>query len=418
MSQNRSKFETILEEAREESYPVPSAVRADVLALLRKGDSHAAKRRHPFLLVFPVAAITLLAFLLAMPRPSAASRLLAVLDFQPKGVVHQKIETVWKGEKSSMDVFFAGDIARAVHSDGTESRFEKGRSLNRQPQGYLTIEHGRSNASSYRPPSIKSLLEQSKDAKIERYLRETGEVFRVQGKHVDGQGILRTYFVELHADNRGRPISETIEHEGLGKTEIKIDYDVDPANLELTPVASDRVYDLSEQRSKLLQLLAARSRASNKEEILRAYLDETGVLGVLVAIPRAVEAQGDRLKINGAQMELAGSSFNRYVGLTDTYVHAPVEYNGQYLFLKKAKVKEAPKTPFRLEFPLWQYDPAFKSQQPFLRLNTPGSPRLIRMGSVEVKEIERTSSVTRLLTPMNIPFFLDKNFQVPAAKKR
>jgi hypothetical protein len=341
---------------------------------------------------------------------------MAVLDYEPKGVVHQRVETIWKGEDLSKDVYTTRDIARVVDLDGGETRIERERIFNRDPQGFLTIQQTGARPENFRPPNVKLLLEQSKEAQVKRWTQSDGELFQVRGSMIDGIGVRRTYEVKLLADNQGRPIWESIEHEGLGKSIIHVDYDVDPSNLELTPVAPDRVYNLDDQRAELLQLLASQSRASDKEKVLRAYLDESGELGILVSIPRAVEAPGDSLKVNGTQIALAGSSFNRYVGLANSYVHAPVEYNGQYLFLKKAKVKQAPKTPFRMEFPLWQYDPAFKSQQPFLRMDTPASLRLIRTGSVEVKDIVRTSSITQLLTPMNIPFFLDKNFMVTATK--
>ena len=178
-------------------------------------------------------------------------------------------------------------------------------------------------------------------------------------------------------------------------------------DLEITP--SERVYNISAQRKKLEERLSALNASIKEPQAISAYLDEQGNMAVLIAVPKVVENRGDKLFVNDTEVTIANYSFNRHFGNHDVWVNAPAMYQGKGILTKTFRNSTNPVAPFRMQFPLWKFDPPFRMKSPFhvYDYEYPVQPRMIAKASVVVNSYERTADLGLLLAPRNVAFFAE-----------
>lgn len=440
---SQSKLDSLISNAVAETRTVeaPECAKAEALRALRQteGGTTLSPRRH-WQLVAGGAGLAVVV-LVAMPRPSEAAELLSILKKEPIGIVHS---IVYSNGVKTMESYQNGDVAKLITAEGGEQLFEAGRSWTRHREGYITVQDGSASEEFLRGPSLKRFLDKDTNERVRKV--EMGEFtrFAVEGEFMDAQGELLRYKAAMDVDHLSRPIRQTSEVEGMGTTTVHWTYDGTPDDLTLTPVAKDRVYDLGAQREALLAKLE--SVEPGKAQVIRAYLDESGQLGILVSIPKGVLPRNQPAIIDGRPQPSVNLAFNAYAGFpksakeewnasvaqaksgnsvaidhTDLMrsqleLDAPVPYKNLNVLLRTVKMDTPPKTPFTFQFPFWQGDPAVSVQHPVIRNGKVFVPSLASMTTVVVDKIERTSSVNYLLSPMNVPFWQTANKEAPTAK--
>jgi hypothetical protein len=380
-------------------------------------------------LVAALAGIAVIA-LVAMPRPSEAAALLSILKRTQAGIVHS---VVYSNGRKTMETYQNGVVLKISNPEGGEQLFEPGRSWTRHREGYMTVEHRSASHEFMKGASLQRFLEKDGNARVRKATIGDLTRFSVEGQIIDAQGVRRWYRAAMDVDASSRPIVQTSDMEGMGTSRVEWTYDGTAADLKLTPVEKDRVYDLSVQRASLLTMLASTEPGGTR--VVRAYLDESGLLGVLVSVPVGVLPRNQPVFVNGQRYPPHNLAFNEYAGFrgdaaaewktavaqaqsgvagADARVDqireqmeldAPVAYNGLNLILRTVKLDRQLKAPFTLQFPFWQGDQRVSVQHPMIRDGQAFSPSLVDRQSVIVSGIERTSSVIRLLSPMNLPFW-------------
>ena len=429
---SQSKLDDLISNAVAETRTVeaPECAKAEALRALRHTEGRTSIRPHRhWPLVAALAGIAVIA-LVALPRPSEAAALLSILKRTQAGIVHS---VVFSNGVKTMESYQNGDVAKLITAQGGEQLFEAGRSWTRHREGYITVQDGSASEEFLRGPSLRRFLEKDTNERVRKLVMGGFTRFAVEGEFVDGQGATLRYKAAMDVDKQSRPIRQTSEVEGFGTTTVEWTYGGTAEDLKLTPVAADRVYDLDSQRRALMAKLE--SVRPGKEQVIGAYLDEMGQLGVLVSVPKGVFPRNQPAIVDGRPRPSLNLAFNTYAGFPSSVkeewnasvaqaksgnsvaidhtdlmrsqleLDAPVPYKNLNVVLRTVKMDVPPKTPFTLQFPFWKGDPAVTFQHPVIRDGKVYMPSLASHKAFVVEEVERTSSLSYLLSPMNVPFW-------------
>ena len=408
MSHPLSKFETVLESVREETREacVPASGGADALRVLRSSKPSVRTKRWG-LRYAPVSVVVLGIAIAAImwPRPTAAARLISILSKKVEGIVGQRVTYEWKGEASECQTFSDGATVRIINPDGSEQKFENGRAFRFDPQGFIEITAEDNGAEGAQAPELAKLVATSRNGQVSRELLGERELFRVQDKVVDAQGVSRKYKAIVTTDPEGRVHHVDSALEGLGKTQIRFDYQLSPSKLELPKVEEDRVYDLDLQRGELVK--AMRAMKARPTESAPAFLDEHGWLAAIVPVQDVLVLQDHMIDVAGQLLPAENLAFNVDVRTPLGIASAPVKFEGHSYLLKTARVNQVPSVPFKMQFPVWRYSPAYHTTHPVLRPDDRSRIQFVGNNGVWIRKVERTSNIIHLLCPNNRPFFYE-----------
>jgi len=412
MSNPQSKLDALLAEARSETQAaiVRPSDAANALARLRTRRA-ADGRRYWRRAGLVGAAATLAAIilpLLTLSQQSAAAKLLTVLGRSYDGVFRQRIydrqagQWIWRE-----DIVSDGTTSLFVRADGGEELFEADRTTTRDPRGFLTVTKTNGPAAAAKLPDLESLMKSECFNKVSGEVQGDETLYELSGSFRDGRNIEVRIEAQVKVDGLGRIASEEVKLEPNHHSKIEFTYELKPEALRLKTKDGEPIYDLDSQQEEVFEAIESPAPAAKAVRPVRAYVDEDGYLAVLVEVPPASESPRGEVRLDGKPMEAAYLNFNGHGARLGQTMEVPVRYGDRSYLLKSAKVSNVPRGPFRFEFPLWTMKDDFVARRPFAKAG-PGAAWTAETARFTVPKVQRTSSVVRLLSPRNIPFFLEK----------
>lgn len=404
-----SKLDELVRQAASEARSAePSAeARAEALRALRA----ASVRGRPYVrrwVAYAGVATLAVVGIFAVPRPSEASNLERILQRPIEGVVREVHFVVDRGvQTQEIVVYRQGSRSKVVLPSGVEQGWYEGRTWTRDPKGYAVWDVSAEKQATQNL-DLRTFLERSKGASVSKAVVNGVARYRVNGRLVDANGQALDYEASLQLDRQERPALLESTLEGLGHRRIEYTYGLSQVVLEPSPVPPARTYDLAAQRADLTATL--NSRKHTDLALLDAFVDESGSVGVLMAVPEGAAPINEPMTAFGMKVEPINLSFNRYVG-TGQDLHfdhngeldGPVELGASRVLLRAFKPKQPIEVPFTLQFPFLTSDTTATAAHPFY-LNEGAKWRLVQK-SVIVPRVKRTSSLVQLLCPNNVPFF-------------
>ncbi len=385
----------------------PAEAKADALRALRASRLPAKPQAGRWIAFTGVAALAVVA-IVAVPRPSEASNLERILQRPIDGVVREAHFVVERGvSKEEIVVYRQRSRSKVVLPSGGEHGWVGDRTWTRDPKGFTAWDVSTAKGAD-QGLDLQTFLARAKGASVSKSIVDGVAQFRVTGRLVDANGRVLDYTASLKLDRQERPAIQETTLEGMGVRRIEYAYGLSPSVLEPSPVPSDRLYDLAEQRAALA--VALNRKRQSDLALVDAFVDESGTVGVLLSVPEGVTPRGKPLTAHGVKVEPINLSFNRYVGAgvvtsldQSNEMDGPVELGGNRVLLRAFKPKQPIEAPFSLQFPFLTKDVATQASHPFYQ-GRDAQWRLVEK-SVIVPKMKRTSSLIQLLCPNNVPFF-------------